>query len=34
MNVPGPEPEFWWGVLFGLIILMPFWMWLVWLLWG
>ena len=33
-NVPGPEPPFWWGVLYGLIILLPFWMWIAWLLWG
>ena len=35
MNGP-PEPDnrFWWGVCVGLLLVIPFWMWVIWLLWG
>ena len=29
-----PESNFWWGVVVGLILVIPFWAYLIWLIWG
>jgi hypothetical protein len=28
------DGNFWWGVCVGLILVIPFWLWLIWLVWG
>jgi hypothetical protein len=34
MTVPGPEPGFWQGVAVGSIAVIPFWLLIIWLMWG